>query len=598
MAYPILVAQDGWYKSSTARSVITQINIVDSYTPTSYNETWNADVDNNGSIKCYIEGTILTIAGNGSGGIKLSADMRYMFCDFTSVNSINNIDLLDTSDVTNMTGMFQRAVNLNSLDLSKWNVSNVTNMAGMFTSQSHVGYMSLTSIGDVSGWNTSKVENMRIMFQCCSSLATLDVSKWDTSKVEDMTGMFNHCSSLTALDVSNWNTSKVENMAGMFQYCSSLATLDVSKWDTSSVTDMRNMFYDCIAITELDVATKKVNEGTANEYTAWDVSNVSDFQSMFSMGSYSSGSASRLLAELDVSGWDTSSATNMSFMFYAFRPQTRMVDLSNWDVSKVTTFDHMFAHSFLKIGDTSKWKVTTACTNLNALFLSVQNTTLDVSGFDTSNVTVFEQMFQGCTLLTEIIGLTNFDTSKGLGFSEMFQHCWKLKKLDLSSFDTTKAKDGAPASANNSVTNTLFRMFEDMRALETIILGPNFRFDGDGTCPNSAGVLPTPDSTYIPSADGNWYDAYGNAYAATDIPNGGGTYYASFDLIDAVYLIKRATLIKLANATRSLTGASGYMTLDEIISALEAGIGTTGGVNITFENCSVIDDGNGNITIE
>ena len=474
----VMAAGEVWYKATnTNKADITTINIEKSYTPSTYDECWDASASGDGSVMAYVEGNKLTIAGDGSSRIKLSPNMRKAFSDFTSVTSINNIDLLDTSDVTNMSAMFQCSIGLTELDLSKWDVSNVTSMAGMFAGHSSVGEMSLTSIGDVS----------------------------------------------------KWDTSRVESMGGMFQKCTSLQTLNVADWNTSSVTDMRNMFYECIALTELDVATKKVNEGTENEYTAWDVSNVSKFNSMFSMGSYNSGSASRPLAELDVSNWDTSSATDMSFMFYACRPQTRMVDLSNWDVSKVTTFDHMFAHSFLTIGDTSNWRVTTACTNLNALFLSVQNTSLNVSGFDTSNVTVFEQMFQGCIQATEIIGLENFDTSNSLGFSEMFQNCWKLKKLDLSSFDTTKAKDGAPASTNGTVTNTLNRMFDGMRVLEEITLGANFSFDGDGTSPDSAGILPTPDSSYISGADGNWYTADGTAYTPAEIQamdNPAGTYYA------------------------------------------------------------------------
>ena len=45
----------------------------------------------------------------------------------------------------------------------------------------------------------------------------------------------------------------------------------------------------------------------------------------------------------DISGWDVSSVTNMSSMFYcsAFNQS-----LNSWDVSSVTNMDSMFSHAF------------------------------------------------------------------------------------------------------------------------------------------------------------------------------------------------------------------------------------------------------------
>ena len=60
---PTLAASNTWYKGTAARNTYTEIHIVDSYTPIGNEETWNADVDNSGSIKCYANGTVLTIVG-------------------------------------------------------------------------------------------------------------------------------------------------------------------------------------------------------------------------------------------------------------------------------------------------------------------------------------------------------------------------------------------------------------------------------------------------------------------------------------------------------------------------------------------------------
>ena len=67
-------------------------------------------------------------------------------------------------------------------------------------------------------------------------------------------------------------------------------------------------------------------------------------------------------------------------------------------------------------------------------------TNIDLSGFDTSNVTNMNYMFQSCNVL-ETVDLSNFDTSKVTNMRSMFYMCRNLKKLDISNFDTSKATD-------------------------------------------------------------------------------------------------------------------------------------------------------------
>ena len=327
-----------------------------------------------------------------------------------------------------------------------------------------------------------------------------------------MGGMFATCTRLTTIgDTSNWNTAACKVMSDMFASCENLETIgDTSNWNTSACTTMKGMFSHCISLDVLDVSN-------------WDVSNVTTFNHMFSSGNY--GNSPMIIKELDVSKWNTSSATDMAFMFYGCKgPKT--LDVSSWDVSKVTNFDHMFAHSNLTLTGVDNWAPSTACTNMNAMFLSIQNTSIDVSKFNTSKVQFFSQMFQGANKLTEIIGLENFNTSAGLGFEEMFLSCSSLKELDLSSFDTTKAKDGVLGSTNGHTTATMQNMFTGMQRLEKITLGEKFTFQGDGTTtePSHYAVLPTP-------ADGYWYNTNGTAYAPADVPSlTADTYYASYAL--------------------------------------------------------------------
>lgn len=253
--YPVLAERDSWYKSETPRYSITEINIVDSYTPTgTETESWAADTDETGSIMCYIDGTVLTIAGNGSGRIKLSADASNMFNNssgdtmnrFTDVISINGFTLFDTSDVTNMSTMFAWCEGLTSVDLSCIDTSNVTNMISMFQCT-----FDLTSI-DLSSFDTSNVTNMEWMF-VASGVVSLDLSSFDTSKVISMWRMFDACVHLTSVNLSSFNTSNVVQMSGMFDGCKSLTTLDLRNFDTSSVKSgcMNSTFDGCKNLTSI-----------------------------------------------------------------------------------------------------------------------------------------------------------------------------------------------------------------------------------------------------------------------------------------------------------------------------------------------------------
>ena len=263
---PTLAANSSWYKGTTAKSAITAIEIKDSYTPTgTVTEQWNADVDNSGSIKAYVEGTKLIIAGNGAGKIMANADSSSAFIDFTKVTTISGLDKLDTSKVTSMASMFsmdRRGGNLTYLDVSGWDTSNVTSMAGMFMNCAKLEVL------DVSKWDTSNVTRMGSMFYGCNALTSLDLSGFDTSNVTSMAGMFSVCRSLTSLDVSNFDTSKVTYMGGMFDGCQALTSLDVSGFDTSNVTDMYGMFRACNALTSLDLS-------------GFDTSKVTDMEAMF-----------------------------------------------------------------------------------------------------------------------------------------------------------------------------------------------------------------------------------------------------------------------------------------------------------------------------
>ena len=120
------------------------------------------------------------------------------------------------------------------------------------------------------------------------------------------------------------------------------------------------------------------------------------------------------LTEVDLSGFDASSVTNMARMFERCENITS-IDLSSLDTSNVTDMFCMF----------------NLCFNLKSLNLGGK--------FSTENVTNFRQMFASCWEL-ETLDLSNFNTEKATTMQYMFSSCLSLKKLDLRNFDTSNVE--------------------------------------------------------------------------------------------------------------------------------------------------------------
>ena len=62
---------------------------------------------------------------------------------------------------------------------------------------------------------------------------------------------------------------------------------------------------------------------------------------------------------------------------------------------------------------------------------------LDLSNFDTSNVTDMSWMFNMCRKIKEIKGLNKFNKNKIENMNSMFKLCEELQFLDLENFDTS-----------------------------------------------------------------------------------------------------------------------------------------------------------------
>ena len=132
--------------------------------------------------------------------------------------------------------------------------------------------------------------------------------------------------------------------------------------------------------------------------------------------------------------------TNMADMFNSCSSLTSL-DLSGWNTSNVTNMNDMFGGcSSLTSLDLSHFD-TSNVTNMIAIFANCSSlTNLDVSGWNMSSCTDMSDMFYDCSSLTSL-DLSGWNTSKVTNMSSMFCNCVSLTSLDLSHFDTSNVTD-------------------------------------------------------------------------------------------------------------------------------------------------------------
>ena len=131
------------------------------------------------------------------------------------------------------------------------------------------------------------------------------------------------------------------------------------------------------------------------------------------------------------------------------------MDLSNFDTSNVTNMGFMFlGMSNLTSLNLSNFD-TSKVTDMQRMFWGMRNlTTLNLSNFDTSKVTNTRSMFQGMSNLTTL-NLSSFNTSKVTDMSDMFAEMHSLTTLDLSNFNTSKVTNMSEMFRNMSNLTSL-----------------------------------------------------------------------------------------------------------------------------------------------
>jgi surface protein len=366
-------------------------------------------------------------------------------------------------------------------DLTGWNVEDCKSMFGMFY------YCDATV--DVSGWkvpprfthHATGVNFFSAFMDQCSGV--YNYKYWDTSEVTSLNNFF--MGTINNIeDISDWDLSKVESIdyfiASNPSFDTNLTTIFPSSV-RSQIKSMRGLLnsagsynhdlsgvfpnvegsgieylfqYNSVydkdiswlvndKITSISYLLQGASKVTA-DITQWDLSNVTNMSYLFM--SMPTGS----LFDADITTLVQSGATNIQMMFYNCRNENFGGQVLDWDLSTVEAANNVFGYVHadampIVTGlDVSKLK------SLRQMFTNNYWFNQDLSNWDTSSITDMYGCFQSCTGISTVNqgAFPNWDVSNVTNFGQMFNSARNIN-FDASSWDVSKGENFEYMFGNN-----------------------------------------------------------------------------------------------------------------------------------------------------
>jgi len=431
----------------------------------------------------------------------------------------------DTSAVTNMSQMFNTAQSF-SQDLGDWNVESVTDFTNMFNNVT----LSIPNYDSIlRGWGVQNLQSNMVFSggnskYCTGAPARANMIASDgwtiTDSGQDCTGVF----FTTTWKTDNQGTSNATSIT-IPTFPGSLYNYDVD-WDndgvfddlgiTGSIThdygiagtyivniqgDFPRIFFnnsgDKDKILSVDQWGTGVWESMEIAFQGASnlVINASDTPNLTMVNSIALIFADTSALNQDLSGWNTSSVTNMSYAFFGATGFNQ--DISTWDVSNVTTMAGMFAYAFAFNQDISAWDVskvtdmssmfflassfnqnlgwvnTGMVENMSQMFNSANVFNQDISGWNTTNVTNMESMFFHASSFNQDVG--GWNTSSVTNMHSMFSNATAFDQ-DIGSWDVESVTMFINMFANVTLSETNYDAL--LIGWDTQNIQPNMVFSG------------------------------------------------------------------------------------------------------------------------
>ena len=209
--------------------------------------------------------------------------------------------------------------------------------------------------------------------------------------------------------------------------------------NTFNITDMSNLFDDIYTDKNFDVSKWDVSNVTNMSYiftncrefncdlSNWDVSNVKDMSGMFGGCESFEGKG--------IENWDVSNVENVEEMFAICSKLN--IDFSNWKLKKIYSTENIFYNcEKLKGKGLDKWDVSNIV-NMRAMFEGCSNLDFDLSKWNISKLKNIRSMFSGCEKFTGK-GLEKWNVNNISNMLFAFANC---KKLNCDNVKNWKVND-------------------------------------------------------------------------------------------------------------------------------------------------------------
>ena len=358
--------------------------------------------------------------------------------------------------ITNMSSMFQDCANLEEINLHNISTGPLENIASMFKHLPYIQKITLPSV-----FNTAAVTDFSSFLSDSTKLTTLEnsdkiklngaintshmfynlplldlkdfIEHIESENIADASYMFYRTkSSQNTILPTTFKTHNISNMQSMF---SGFRTplLDISNMQFDSVTTMEEM---------LSGITIDSNEISLDDY------NYSAKQIIWPIGTINAPNLASLrglykghhyLTQAIFPKLNTTVLTDLSFIFSNFTNSLTKLDLTGLDTSHVETVESMFAGTHFTLDVPTKISFDTSNVhNMHNMFYYAKSSDglLDLSDLNVSNVTDMSNLVY-CTWIVTV-DLTGWDTRNVTNMAEMFRDSNYLKTIYVSeSFVTT-----------------------------------------------------------------------------------------------------------------------------------------------------------------
>ena len=180
--------------------------------------------------------------------------------------------------------------------------------------------------------------------------------------------------------------------------------------------------------------------GYPADISSWNTSSVTDMSYTFSGTNDRRGSTLVLFNE-DINNWDTSNVTNMEHMFHAASDFNQ--NIGSWDTSNVTNMQYMFNYALDFNQDIGSWD-TSNVTNMQSVFLLASSFNQDIGGWNTSNVTNMREMFWEATSFDQ--DLSSWDFTGLSSYMDLYNFL-RNAPLSTSNYDALLVSWASQASS-------------------------------------------------------------------------------------------------------------------------------------------------------